>query len=160
MMKIPTLLPPRALLIALLAQVPWLLINWPPALIGLQLAAGAVALGLGIVLNLYANDRLIRSDVEVCPFHATPRLVSSGPYRVTRNPMYLGMALIAAAPALATGLWLNLLSADAFAIWLHCLYVLPEERFLERRFGEPYNAYRRRVARWLGWPAAADGGQA
>jgi len=110
-MKERALLPPRALLLALLAQLPLLVLFWPPTL---RIAAGLVGIvlfGVGAFLNVAADRQMKKSKVEVCPFHSTPQLIADGPFRFTRNPMYLGMILLAAAPAVFLGLWFNLLPA-------------------------------------------------
>jgi protein-S-isoprenylcysteine O-methyltransferase Ste14 len=98
----PTLLPPRGMLIALGLQVPLAALTWPwrPSL-GLALA-GVSCLLAGSVLNLWAHRLFKRNDVGVCPFSRVPKLVEMGPYRFTRNPMYLGMVLILVAVSLLT----------------------------------------------------------
>ncbi len=145
----PVLLPPRALLLALLAQLPLLGWRWPPRLVWAPARAGAGAFALGAALNLTADRSMHDAKVEVCPFHDTPELVVAGPYRFTRNPMYFGMALIAAAPAVVCSLWLNLAPAIVLAVWLHYRWVLPEEKFLAEKFGDAFRAYCRRTPRWV-----------
>jgi len=76
-------------------------------------------------------------------------IVGAGPYRFTRNPMYLGMVLlcIAAAILLASEWILALTPVCALALWWFA--VRPEEAYLEEKFGEGYRAYKRRVRRWI-----------
>ena len=146
------LLPPRALLLSLLVQLPAVLWSWPlnprrvPALVG---AAMAVA---GCVLNVWAERLFRRKGVGVCPFSPTPNLVRTGPYRFTRNPMYLGMVLLSASGPLLMGLPWNLWSAVTLAVWLHFRFVLPEEKFLREHLGVGYLEYASRSPRWLGFP--------
>ena len=76
-------------------------------------------------------------------------LITGGPFRFTRNPMYLSGALL----QLGLGIWLKntwiaLLLLPTILL-INVLSILPEERFLEERFGESYGEYRRRVRRWL-----------
>ncbi len=87
-------LPPRALLFSLLAQIPLILWSWPLKPGRLAVFGGVVALGAGAVFNVWAERLFRKAGVGVCPFSATPELVANGPYRLTRNPMYLGMVLI------------------------------------------------------------------
>lgn len=143
------LLPPKALLISLLLQAPLLAAAWPLRPGPFWLAAGALALALGCAINLWADQAFRRSKVPVCPFKPIPRLVEVGPYRFTRNPMYLGMVLISAAPGLLAGLPFGVLPALALAVWLHVRFVLPEEPYLRQQLGQAYGEYCERVPRWI-----------
>ena len=83
----------------------------------------------------------------VCP--PPTALVTEGPYRRSRNPIYLGMALIYLGVVCATA------SPGALALFPAVILVMEfgvirrEERYLERRFGEPYRSYKSHVRRWL-----------
>jgi len=76
-------------------------------------------------------------------------LITGGPFRYSRNPMYLSAVLL----QLGLGIWLRnvwmVLLLLATILLINNLSILPEERFLEERFGESYGEYRRRVRRWL-----------
>jgi protein-S-isoprenylcysteine O-methyltransferase Ste14 len=112
--------------------------------IGGLIAAGAV-LGLG----LWSVVLFRRGGQSENPWKPTPHVVDRGPFRISRNPMYLQMVLVCVgfAVALANGWILALAPVGA---WLLQRYaILPEEAYLERKFGETYLAYRRRVRRWL-----------
>jgi protein-S-isoprenylcysteine O-methyltransferase Ste14 len=84
------------------------------------------------------------------PFAAkTKRLVASGPYAVVRNPMVYGMGLLVLGAALwlgSGGLWLGFVCLVLFVLWFVPGY---EEHDMERRFGEEYRQYCRRVPRWI-----------
>ncbi|MFO1325640.1 MAG: isoprenylcysteine carboxylmethyltransferase family protein [Burkholderiales bacterium] len=147
-------LPPRALLASLIAQLPLLLASWPPSPAGPALASGLVLLALGIGLNAWADRLFHRAGVGVCPYSPVPRLVAGGPFRYSRHPMYVGLVCVTAGAALASGVYANLWSAVAFALWLDGAYVRPEEAFLRAELGAEYDAYARRVPRWLGWSRA------
>ncbi len=148
----PGLLPPKALLLILLSQIPLVLWSWPlkPAIA--PAFVGAAMLGTGVVLNVWAERLFRKSGVGVCPFSPVPNLVSTGPYRFTRNPMYLGMVLLSASWPLMMSLYWNLWPAAALAAWLHFRFVLPEEAFLRGRLGVGYLEYASRNPRWLGLP--------
>jgi protein-S-isoprenylcysteine O-methyltransferase Ste14 len=75
-------------------------------------------------------------------------LKTTGIYRISRNPIYLGVDLIAIASVIFIPVIPNILFA-AFGIYVHHLIILSEEKFLEGRFGEEWNAYRKRVRRYL-----------
>lgn len=145
------ILPPKGLLLSLLFQMPLLALSLPlrPQLPAICL--GAALLIAGVALNLSADRQFRVANVEVCPFGETPKLLEEGPFRLTRNPMYLGFVLISAGSACMTGLWLNLLAAAGLLAWLQIRYVLPEEVFLHRELGEVYSHYKLNHPRWIGW---------
>lgn len=143
--------PPRAFLIAIAAQLPVLVIT-PPRFSALSIAVAGVVAAMGSMMVVWA-ERLFQShSVGVCPFSEAPVLVRRGPYRVTRNPMYLGLVTIHLAVILATGALANIWSSLAFAMWLHYEYVIPEEAFLRERFGNAFDNYAADVPRWFGVP--------
>jgi protein-S-isoprenylcysteine O-methyltransferase Ste14 len=149
-----TILPPRGLLIALAAQVPLAVAGLPLRPTIAEVAAGSLLLLGGLAINVWAERCFRRLDVGVCPFSPAPVVVTTGPYRLTRNPMYVGLIALCLSAALLSGVPLNAWTAVALAIWLHRRFVLPEEAYLLRERGEDYAAYARRVPRWITrWPA-------
>ncbi len=86
------------------------------------------------------------ADGAVAPSSA---LVTSGPYRFTRNPMYLGMASLYAGIALAFGLLWSLALLLVVLVVIDRGVIAREERYLERRFGDEYRLYKQQVRRWL-----------
>lgn len=109
-----------------------------------------VATGLtGLALIAVALGLFRSSKTRPEPWQPTSALVVSGIFRMTRNPMYLGMAVLSLGIALFfASLPAVLLTALAVLIidrWV----IAREEAYLTRRFGEPYAAYRRKVRRWL-----------
>lgn len=111
------------------------------ALAGLALAA-AGALGVGGILAFR------RAGTPVEPWHPADALVTTGIYGRVRNPMYLGLVLIAAAVALAAARDGVLLAPVGLAVALHYGVVKREERYLSQRFGAPYRRYLAAVPRW------------
>jgi protein-S-isoprenylcysteine O-methyltransferase Ste14 len=77
------------------------------------------------------------------------RLVLSGPYRYTRNPMYVSLALLTIGCGLLLTTWWPIVLLVPTLVIIHLFVILPEERYLQRRFGTAYEAYTRRVRRWL-----------
>lgn len=112
--------------------------------LGGLLVTGAI-LGLGLWSVLIFR----RGGQNESPWKPTPHLVARGPFRFTRNPMYLQMVLvcIGVAVVLANG-WILVLTPVGGWL-LQRLAILPEEAYLERKFGEAYLAYKRRARRWL-----------
>ncbi len=143
------ILPPRGLLYSILAQAPMIALAWPPAPRPLGIVLGALALGAGAALNIWADSRFKRHDVPVCALGPVPRLIEEGPFRLTRNPMYLGFVLLSLGPVFLTGIAANVFAPAALAMWLHYRFVLPEETWLRDQRGVRYLAYAARVPRWI-----------
>lgn len=118
----------------------------PTALPMTLLFAGA---GLGIALaGVWAFHRA-RTTVDPLHPERTSTLVDTGIYRITRNPMYLGMALLLAAWAVHLG---HLFAWAGIPFFMTCLshwQIRPEEQALAKKFGYAWNAYCNRVRRWL-----------
>ena len=110
---------------------------------------GAALIACGIVLNLWSDQQLKHAQTTVKPDGEPTTLVTGGAYRVTRNPMYLGMALILAGAAVALGGLVALACPLLFAVLVGRWFIRTEEKNAEAAFGEEYVAYRRRVRRWL-----------
>jgi protein-S-isoprenylcysteine O-methyltransferase Ste14 len=143
------ILPPVALLIGLAAQGLVVAYLWPIAPTVLDLTAGAGFAGCGLLLAVWGANLFRRAETGLVPFTPATKLVITGPFHFTRNPMYLGFVLFSAGVAIATGVYLNLGLALLLWVWLHFTYVQPEEKFMRERFGAEYDAYCRRVPRWL-----------
>jgi protein-S-isoprenylcysteine O-methyltransferase Ste14 len=145
-------LPPHAFAVALLAQVPGIILTWPPTPPAWAIATAAAMVLAALGLGGSAVRQFMRNAVGLRPFSPTPTLARGGPYRFTRNPMYLGMVLLASALAVGLGVWWNLAAAAVLAVWLHFNFVLPEEAFLRAQFGDAFERYTREIPRWLGLP--------
>lgn len=81
--------------------------------------------------------------------HTSTHVVTTGIYRITRNPMYLGLVLILLGLALYRASPWTMLGPLAFAAYITRFQILPEERALTARFGAAYTAYCTQVRRWL-----------
>src|SRR5215510_11166106 len=143
--------PPLALLLAIMAG---LALNWLVPLPCLpadlpRLWLGAAVFAVGLALAIWAITTMTRAVSNVPTNLPTTTIVERGPYRRTRNPIYLGMflGLIGLTVAL-NNLWL-LAMLVLFAIVIRYGVVAREEAYLERKFGDVYRSYRSRVRRWL-----------
>ena len=126
------------------------LTGWP-RIPGLPLVALAVLLVIaGISLSAAGAVLFRREGTEINPVSAPNRkLVTSGPYRFTRNPMYLGLVLITLGIAFWVGAWPMFLAPIAtFATgnWVHIPF---EEAKMRRQFGAEFDAYVSRIRRWI-----------
>ena len=108
---------------------------------------GLVAAGLGLML--WAALAFRRAGTTIMPGEPPTALVEAGPYRFSRNPIYIADLAILAGAALVLGAPLALLLLVPFQQVLLRLFILPEEAVLERDLGACYRAYRARVRRWL-----------
>ena len=147
-----TRIPPPvvALIVALLmwnASAWWPLLDLPAW--RTPLALGLVAVGAAFDLSgLWAFHRA-RTTVNPMKPGKTSSLVSGGVYRISRNPMYVGLALFLCAGAVMLWSPLALLGPPVFVAYISRFQIAPEERVLRERFGEAYVDYCARVRRWL-----------
>ena len=126
-----------------------LLIEREPLASGLRLVAAIIAAMFGGALIISALGLFFRRRTRPEPWRPASSLVIAGPYRRTRNPMYLGLTLVGFAVALAFGsLAVGLLMVLAATI-VDRFVIRREETYLTRRFGETYRTYCRSVRRWL-----------
>jgi protein-S-isoprenylcysteine O-methyltransferase Ste14 len=110
---------------------------------------GAILIVCGAVLAGSAVLKFKDTGTSVRPDRAPSALVLAGPYRLTRNPMYLGLALVYLGIAIAgQSLWALILLAVVLTI-IRRRAIEPEEAFLQRRFGADYVRYKATVRRWL-----------
>ncbi len=110
---------------------------------------GALVLGAGIVIAVWALRLFKRRGTPHNPFALPSALVTTGPFRFSRSPMYLGVTLVLLGIALLVGALPLFLVPLGFAITMHVAYIPREERNLERQFGQEYLDYKNRVRRWL-----------
>lgn len=110
---------------------------------------GSIPLVTGVALNLMADRALKIYKTTVKPFQVSTALVTTGVYRISRHPMYLGMVLILIGGALLMGSLSPFLAVVMFAALMEFIFVRAEERMLEQEFGERWRAYKQRVRRWI-----------
>jgi protein-S-isoprenylcysteine O-methyltransferase Ste14 len=110
---------------------------------------GLVPLIGGLLLGGWAARLFHKHQTTIKPGQISNRLMSDGPYRFTRNPIYVGMVLVLAGVALLLGGLAAWFVLPVF-IWLIARNVIPvEESMLAERFGQEYHDYRARVRRWI-----------
>ena len=130
-----------ALLVDLAFELPAVVAHGP---------AGAALIIAGVVLSVWAALTFRRQRAEIVPSAEThSTLVASGPFRFSRNPMYLGALAVGVGVALLAGAWPMWLVPAALFLLQNFVIIPFEERSMERTFGDAYRDYRSRVRRWI-----------
>jgi protein-S-isoprenylcysteine O-methyltransferase Ste14 len=143
---------------------------WPPVAIGAPWIAGwlvtqvwddpvglgrwRVAVGWALVVlfamwNGWSLWLFARHETGLLPGQATHTMIEEGPYRLSRNPLYVGLLALYLGLALLAPTFWGLVLFPAAVLLVFWGAIRPEERFLRARFGGPYEDYARRVRRWL-----------
>ena len=137
----------------LVAAAMWGIARALPAVLAVRdpaFAAAVVAL-IGLAFDLAGIVSFYRAKTTINPLrpHKTSSLVSTGVYRVTRNPMYVGLLFLLIAWAIYLSSAWALLGPLAFVLYMNRFQIGPEEKVLGVLFGDEYEEYRRKVRRWL-----------
>jgi protein-S-isoprenylcysteine O-methyltransferase Ste14 len=118
-----------------------------PWAVAVPIGVASIVAGFALLASFLSAFQ--RAQTPVDPYTPTETIVTDGPYRLTRNPAYLGMALTYAGIAIASNaLWVLVPLPVAMAV-IDRGVIAREERYLERKFGTPYVDYKRRVRRWV-----------
>ncbi len=110
---------------------------------------GGFAILVGLVMLVHAGGSFQAAETDLVPFKNVTSLVTTGVYRVTRNPMYLGMALVLLGTAITVGAFSALFVPPVFMVIIEFRFIRPEEQMLRELFGEAFEAYCSNVRRWL-----------
>ncbi len=145
--------PPLAFFVAVAASLAlhvWVPLGLLPAFPWLPgLIAGLVVLAAALAINISGILAFRRAGTNVNPYKPALKVVRGGIFRLTRNPMYLGMILFTAGLGLAlSNLW-GLIAAALLWALLHWGVVLREERYMASKFGTPYRELIKETRRWL-----------
>lgn len=144
---------PLAIALALQYLVLPLSFSFPTSVLvqgsSLRVGAGALVGLLGVAILRLTMRAHKRSGNDPQPTTPTVSLVTTGPYGFSRNPGYLAFALAQTGIALAVGSLWALASVIVSLLLAHYLAVLPEEAYLERKFGNQYREYKALVRRWI-----------
>ena len=132
----------------------WFSFSWPVPLLpeggGLGLDfAGASLVVLGVATVTGAASQLRRAGTAISPAEPTKKIVHTGLYGLSRNPIYAGMAAILAGIAILLNSAWYLAGLAGFVVLVTLLAIRREEAYLEGKFGLQYTSYRDRVRRWL-----------
>jgi protein-S-isoprenylcysteine O-methyltransferase Ste14 len=111
--------------------------------------AGPGLIAAGMILSFWSVGALQRRGTSMIPIRPTTSLVTDGPYRFSRNPMYLGLVGIFVGVALVKQLLWGLLLAPLLVLVITVVVTRKEEAYLAQKFGAEYRRYRTAVRRWL-----------
>ena len=115
----------------------------------IRIGAGLLVLVAGVGFIVAARRHFVRTGQSPIPWKPTPALIFQGPYRFTRNPMYVGATLVQIGFGLAVNNpWISGFALPALLV-VHLIAVLPEERYLSEKFGQSYKDYLGKVRRYL-----------
>jgi protein-S-isoprenylcysteine O-methyltransferase Ste14 len=118
-------------------------IPFPYRLIGIAL------LGFGGWINVWTDNLFKKRNTTVKPYEKPSSLIADGPFRISRHPMYLGMAAALLGEAIILGSLIAFLAPVAFVVTMELLFIRHEEKAMQGTFGDQYSRYKRRVRRWL-----------
>ncbi len=144
------LLPPTLLFVCLTAMLALRLLFPGPVLFSWlgALAGGLVLLG-GLAITIIPDQQFKKAGTPVSPLDMPRILVTDGIYHYSRNPMYLGFALVLAGVWLMTGALTPVAGLLVFVIITDRWYITYEEEKMAETFGQAYQTYRRKVRRWI-----------
>ena len=110
---------------------------------------GGLFIVTGLILLVIAGGLFKRAGTDLVPFKNVSALVTTGIYRYTRNPMYLGMASVLLGTAITVGAATAIVIPAAFMLIIQFRFILPEEEMLRGIFPGEFPAYCARVRRWI-----------
>jgi protein-S-isoprenylcysteine O-methyltransferase Ste14 len=110
---------------------------------------GIIPLVLGMVINLLADRSFKKDKTTVKPLDPSTALITTGVFRLSRHPMYLGFVLILLGVALLMGSLTPHAVVAGFAVFLDRVFIVFEENKLEETFGDTWLEYKKRVHRWI-----------
>jgi protein-S-isoprenylcysteine O-methyltransferase Ste14 len=110
---------------------------------------GVALIALAVVFGFWAVGLFRKADTGVVPFSEAKALIVAGPYRYTRNPMYVGMTGILLGTGVLFGSLTPFLVVPVFVAWIQWRFIHAEEAMMAEVFGTSYAQYKLRVRRWI-----------
>lgn len=111
--------------------------------------AGAVLIGIGIALMFWAVAAFRRHQTSVVPHQMPVRIITTGPFGRSRNPIYLGDVMVLTGAILWWGAWPSFLLIPLFGAILTRRFIAPEEARMKQNFGAEFERYAEKTPRWL-----------
>lgn len=110
---------------------------------------GFILIVIGFLLGIAAFSEFRKARTTIDPHGSVSSIVTSGIYRFTRNPIYVGFLLMLIGIPLNSGTYWGIILVPVFIYFMNRLVIEREEAYLEKKFGEVYTSYKSRVRRWL-----------
>jgi protein-S-isoprenylcysteine O-methyltransferase Ste14 len=111
--------------------------------------AGLAILAFGSWIRLWAGTVFYRQNPSMVSFKVPPKLVTTGPWRYSRNPLYLGLIIIGLGFSILFFSYSDLILTLVGALLLHLEVVMHEEKVLSKKFGDIYLDYKAKIRRWI-----------
>ena len=110
---------------------------------------GLIPVIIGAILNLLADNDFKKHNTTVKPFEKSSVLITKGVFNITRNPMYLGMALLLIGAAMILGSLSPYICVIVFILLMNVVFIKAEEKQLADVFGDEWEKYKQSVRRWI-----------
>jgi protein-S-isoprenylcysteine O-methyltransferase Ste14 len=110
---------------------------------------GFLFLIIGGVLNIWADQIFKKSQTTIKPGEKPTTFIKTGPYKFSRNPMYLGVSSLLLGIGFILGSVTSFVGFILFIILIEVIFIPEEEKNLQAQFGEEYEAYKQKVRRWI-----------
>jgi len=153
MKALETRIPPPVIALAFATLIWWMASYLPKIDIEFmpKMVIVSLLVAIGAIFDLSGLITFLRAKTTVNPMkpHTSSALVKTGIYKITRNPMYVGLAFVLSGWCIYLNSPAALIGVAGFILYIHALQILPEERMLITLFGEEYMEYQSRVRRWL-----------
>jgi protein-S-isoprenylcysteine O-methyltransferase Ste14 len=124
---------------------------WPMPILGHSMAlwSGLALVVFAVAIAMWGRRTMHAAGTNISPLRPATAFVTTGPFRFSRNPLYVALTLLYLGLTLAFNTWWGIVILAPLLVVLHYGVVLREERYLEQKFGETYQEYRSSVRRYL-----------
>jgi protein-S-isoprenylcysteine O-methyltransferase Ste14 len=111
--------------------------------------SGILIIGFGFILGFWSRALLLKNKTTLSPYESPTFLITTGPYRISRNPVYLAMAAILLGGAVVMGTLVPFIFTVLYIVIIEILFIPDEEQRLEKIFGMEYREFKKKVRRWI-----------